>query len=597
MSKFGSKLIRWKYVLPRLVILLVIGLAVRWGLDPALKWGLVTGGQSATGAKVEVASLETSLWAGQLDVKDLQVANPNAPMRNLLEASESQLQLDVNALLHGRVVVTDGVVSGLQFDTDREISGALAEVATDEQAGPSVFDPLLEKAGDMGDQWLADLGDRLDTDIAKQLQSPQLAKQLQERWPKQYEALQQQVKDIRERGKTLQATIRQVKQNPLRGLEKLAQLQAELTTLQQQVKQVQQKIAELPKQAEADRQAVLAARKQDEALLRKKLQLGTLDGEGLTQTLLGQPVSEGLASALEWVAWARSQIPSNPAKEKATRSRGTTVVFTPPQPDFLVKLLMLEGTAQMNGQPLSLMGSLTNASSAPRLLAEPTQLVLRGSGPLTMNLNVTLDRRGEIATDKLRMVCPQLQLAGRTLGNANKFAIEMAGGPADMQIDLQLVGDQLTGEILFQQESLQLTPRLAKSPSGTLTKTLDQSLAGVQRLEASVNLAGTLKRPKLTIHSDLGSQVAAGLNASVGRLLDEQKNKLLAGSREQLDAQMQKVKQLQEQAQQELLANLGEGQELLGQLAALTGGGNKSGLPGGIPQLGKSLRFDDVLKK
>lgn len=592
------RIIRWKYVIPRLLILLVIAVALRLGLDPALHWAIVKSGESATGAKVDLADVETSLMSGQLLLKEFALTNPQSPMRNLCEATDMQLQLDVNALLHGRVVVTDGTISGLRFDTDRETSGALVIDDAAEDTGPSVFDPLVASAGQMGEEWFDDLGDRLDTDIASQLQSPKLAKELQARWPQQYEELQTQVKSIRTRGKQLEKSIREVKKNPLRGLEKLVELQQEIVGLQQEIKSVQQQIAELPKQAEQDRQAVLAAREQDEALLREKLQIGTLDGEGLTQTLLGQPVTEGLNSALEWVSWARDQIPSNPAKEKASRSRGTTVVFTPSLPDYHVKLLMLEGDAQLNGQPLKLTGSLTNASSSPKLLDQPTQLLVRGSGELDVNVNVTMDRREEIAKDTLQLTCPQMAIAGRTLGNAKKLAIEMDEGLANFQIDMSIVDDAISGQILFEQESLSLTPRLAKSPNGQLAMTLQQALDGVQRLEASVTLAGTIKKPKFNIKSDIGSQVAAGLNASVKNLVEGQKERLLAKTRAEVDAQLGQLTKLRENAQQQLLASLGENQELLGQLTALTGGGGATpGLPASIPQLGKKLRLGDILKK
>ena len=81
------------------------------------------------------------------------------------------------------------------------------------------------------------------------------------------------------------------------------------------------------------------------------------------------------------------------------------------------------------------------------------------------------------------------------------------------------------------------------------------------------------------------------------RLLEERTESLLAKSREKVDAQLAELTKLRENAQQELLAQLGEGQEILGQLAALTGGSKGSPLPSGIPQLGKSLGLGDVLKK
>ena len=596
MTLFPSKLIRWKYVLPRLIVVLVIYLVVHFGLDPALRWGIITGGESSVGAKVELAEVVTSLWDGDLVLKELAVANPQSPMRNLLVTPDSQFQIDMNALLHGRVVVTDGLVSGLQFDTDRETSGALAEVEAEEETGPSMMDPMLGVASEMGEQWLDDLNDRLDVDIADQLQTPRLAKDLETRWPAQYEQLQQQVKSIRERGKTLQADIREVKENPLRGLSRLAAMQQEVVQLQQEVKSVQQQIGNIPKQAEADRQAVLAAREQDEALLRQKLQFGTMDGEGLTQTLLGKPVNERLVSALGWISWAREQLPSSGMKNKEMRGRGTTVLFSPPRPDYLVQRVQLEGLAQLSGKPLLLAGTLTNASSAPQLLEEPTRLQLHGSEALDLDLQLELDRRGEIACDRLLLTCPQLAMAGRTLGNTDKLAIEMGEGVANCRVELVVTGDRIEGEIQFSQESLQLTPRLAKSPNGQLASTLQQALTGVNRLEAHVAIAGTLKKPQLKIDSDIGSLVAAGLNSSVKRLVEERTAGLLAKSREQVDAQMQKLTAMREQAQNDLLAQLGEGQELLGQLASLTGGGKGLGLPRGIPQLGKSLRLKGLLK-
>lgn len=592
-----GKIVRWKYVAPRLAILFVLYVVCYFGLDPALRWAAIMGGESAVGAKVELAELETSFWDGTAKLKGLAIANPQAPMRNLLESPDSEFFLDTNALLHGRVVITDGTLGGLQFDTDRETSGAL-EVSEAEE-GPSALDPLLASAGDLGDEWIDDISDRLDTDIVDKLESPRLAKELQERWPAQYTQLEQEIKDIRARGKSLQQDIRELKKNPLRGISKLPEMQQQLVALQTQVKSVQQQLGALPRQAEADRQAVLAARVQDEALIREQLQFKSLDGEGLTQMLLGKSVNEGLVSTLGWVSWARDLIPTG-AKKQEERSRGTTVIFTPMQPDFLIQKLNIVGAAQLDGKPLTLLGTLTNASSAPKLLEEPTRLTLAGSEALDLDLEIVLDRRGEIANDHLHFTCPQLAMTGRTLGNADKLVIEMNAGNASFVIDIRLTGEQLAGTIVFTQDSLQLTPQLAKSPNGKLAKVLTESLAGIQRLGADVTLSGTLKKPKVKIKSDIGSQVAAGMNESVRKLVTQETEKVLAKSREKVDAELAKIDKLRTEAQDKLLAQLGEGQELLGQIAALTGGGKDKpslgGLPLNIPQLGKKFGFGGFRK-
>ena len=52
---------RWKYVVPALVILIVLALFDIFFLDTLIRWGLIAGGQFAFGAKVEVTSVKTHL--------------------------------------------------------------------------------------------------------------------------------------------------------------------------------------------------------------------------------------------------------------------------------------------------------------------------------------------------------------------------------------------------------------------------------------------------------------------------------------------------------------------------------------------------------
>src|SRR5262245_30893427 len=111
------KIFRWKYVLPRVAIVAAIVAAVRFGLDPLLKYAIVAGGEAATGAKVEVGELTTSLVDGRLVIDGFAAANPQHPMRNLAAADHVQLDVDSSALLRKRLVVKNGMVSGIVFDS------------------------------------------------------------------------------------------------------------------------------------------------------------------------------------------------------------------------------------------------------------------------------------------------------------------------------------------------------------------------------------------------------------------------------------------------------------------------------------------------
>jgi len=573
MTIFRLKLIRWKYVMPRLALALVVAVLFRFGLDPVLKWAIVASGESAVGAKVDLASVETSLRAGEIVISGLAVTNPMSPLRNLLQADRAHLYLDINALLHKRLVIQDGTLSGLRFDTDRETSGELAKTQATDDGGASVWSSWLDGTDQLAAEWFDQLTARFDTDLANQLETLRVAKELEDRWPKQYDAMRGRMKTLQQNIKELEKGLREVRKNPLRHLERIGQLQQQLVATQNDLRTLQQQIEQLPRQAEADRRAIAAARKHDEQFLREKLQVVDLDGEGLSETLLGETVNRRLVSALQWVSWARRQMPARGTKIQVARGRGTTVLFGEAQPRYLIEKLQLEGEASLGGESLQMVGTLTGATSEPHLWADPMRISLRGSGATALSLEATLDRRKAVAVDHLQFDCPQLAMPSRTLGNSEKLAIKIAPGNASVRIDLTLTDDQLAGEIFFNQPSVRLTVDAGLEKNRHLVAALEQALASVSQVEAQVTLAGTIQKPQVSLHSDLGPQLAAGINAAIQRLVQEQE--LLAKTQAKVDDQLQRLSQARQQGQQELLAKLGEHQQLLGQLAALSGGGTR----------------------
>ncbi|NTV53080.1 MAG: hypothetical protein HGA76_08730, partial [Candidatus Firestonebacteria bacterium] len=90
---------RWKYVIPALVILILLAVFDLFFLDTLLRWGIQAGGQFAFGAKVEVAGVKTRLANLSLSVNGLQVADKNAPMKNLFSVDAMSFALEPVPLL------------------------------------------------------------------------------------------------------------------------------------------------------------------------------------------------------------------------------------------------------------------------------------------------------------------------------------------------------------------------------------------------------------------------------------------------------------------------------------------------------------------
>ncbi len=585
------RMLRWRYVAPRVAIVAAIVACVCFGLDPVLKFVLVASGEAALGAKVDVADLSTSLLDGQITLSGLAATNPKKPLRNLAEADRMQLNVDFNALLRKRFVVTSGLVRGLKFDSERATSGALEPVdpAAEAEAGPSMFDPLAAAADDAANQWLASLEGRFTEDLESKLATPRVLAELEARWKTQYEELKGRADQLKVQAKQIESDFREVKQNPLRGAEQLARLQQQLADTQSKLKTTLAELQALPAQAKDDRTAIDAARKQDQEFLKSTLDIAKTDGGQLTQYLLGETAHGYVTESIGWVQYIRSWIPKT-KMERPVRARGTNVHFVQRQrPKFLIERVALTGTARLGGQPLELTGLLTDATTEPALHQRPMQLHLVSGGAIGGDVLLTVDRRRGAQRDTLVIDCPRLALGERTLGRADCLAVHVAPGEASIAANLVLEGDALSGTIHLHQASklAAATPAIRDDRIGAM---IGESLSDVDRLEATIELAGTLRKPKFEIDSNLGPQLASGAATAARKYLTERRDRLVAKVQREADEQLAKLETRRNEAQQELMAQLGENAELVSQLASFMGtGGGSLTSPLSIPQIGNAL--------
>lgn len=580
-------IIRWKYVVPRLGLLVLVAGGVHFGADPTLKWLLISAGESSVGAKVEVAELTSSLCEGRLDVVGLQVANPQDTMSNLFEAESLNLKIDSRALLQKRLVIEDGEILGIQIGTDRAESGELEITIGEPTSKSKLLSSLKSQLGTFEDQWLEGVDMRLSAGFYDQLQTPQLAQKLEDKWKSQAADLRARAEALKQRGKQLEDEFRELKANPLRGVQRLPELQAELTSVQGELKSLEGTIKSLPEAAKQDRQVVLEAKAQDQEFLQQQLQFDRLDGDNLTQVILGETVAGNLQSACDWIAWTRAHMPKGADKQvRAQRSRGTFVRFGPRQPRLEVQRVALKVLTQVGGKPMPFVGQLTNLSSEPSLLAEPARLSLMAQGEIPVEIELASDHRTDAPFEELELSCPTLPLAGRSIPAGGKFSLALAPTVADLSAHLVLRGDELSGEVQFAQQQFALTASSTSKQGQILASLLQQAGSNVKGIQANVTISGTLKRPAFKIDSQLGDQLADGIRTALKQAATERSEKLMARLTGEVDTRLAQLQSARDSLQQELLAKLGKHQQLFQELAAL-GSGQTPGLS--IPKLSSKL--------
>ena len=116
---------RWKGVVPMLVFAALVALAWYLYIDTAIEKSVEYVGGEVVGARVDLEIAELNEDEGRVVLSGLQVANPDAPMTNLVDIPHIVADLNVRALTEKKVVIESLIVTGVRFGTARTESGAL----------------------------------------------------------------------------------------------------------------------------------------------------------------------------------------------------------------------------------------------------------------------------------------------------------------------------------------------------------------------------------------------------------------------------------------------------------------------------------------
>lgn len=574
------RFLRFSYLVPRLILLVLLLLATEVGSGYALRHFIVSSGQSVVGAKVNVGPVKASMLETRVLIRDVAVANPNAPMTNLFEANRIEIDFDSGALLRKKLIAEYGVVSGLEFGAQRETSGELPDAGA-QQSTSADANWLQPAASDLAGKWIDDLQQRVSGDLEAQFESVRLAEDLAKRWPMKYERIEQRAAALKAEAKQLEQTVRMAKQNPLRNVELLSSVPQRVANLRSSLAVLQQDLVALPEQLAADREAVAQARAHDEQLVREQLELGNVDAKSLTNYLLGEQIAEPVSETIAWVRWARSIVPSRrPTRVVAPAGRGQDILFAGSRqlPDMLVKAVRLDGSVQLGGQPVELVGVVRDLTNQPDLHAKPTTIEVTTKGGLPLSLSATLDRTQNVARDKVLCTTSDLLLPATRLGREGKLQLRVDPTRADVTLTLNLVDDQLEGNLEIVQRGVQLTPSLGGGKlGGRLEAAIAQNISKVNDATTGVAITGTLDDPQFDVNSTLGSAVAQAVSRAASDVVAAERERLLAEAKELVDTQMASVSNRLNEITGRLAADLSEPGDILAGLTGQSGAATEIG--------------------
>ncbi len=551
-----------KLLKSRLTLLgLALGLLVL-ATNAFIHRSIVRSGQAVTGAKIEVGRIRTSWRSARIELDHVQAADPQRSMRNLFEADRIVLDLDPGAILHRRFVVNRGQVHGIRVGTRRSTPGALDsdhETLAKETAVPSF--------GDEGMRWFDEVTHALQQDIGTPATSREFADKMQTKWPTQCSALVAEAVALQKRLASTERSITQAGDNPLRNLTSYQSAVGSLDTFTKELFEIRGKIDRQQQQLLMEHEQLQAAVKSDEVLMQLQHELPALDGESLGKYLLADEISTDVRSVVEWLRWGRQFIPALYTHSVPGAGRGQNVIFggCKPQPNILLKTMVLSGCGDVEGDRFTLEGTVTNLSSNPAINEHPTELVVQTTGSVQTAIHAVMDSRGEHSKDRIYIKCPRWIQPERQWGNPEHLSFIASGGESQLSILLDVTDhSQLSGEISMRQMAIRLTPRLndrlTVQPIPTL---LAEAAQKVERLDVSVKISGSLEFPKWELRSNFGTQLAKHLHETFQKAVVEQHAQAMAQQRQATTSAVEQLVQSVTNEHQQIAKQLEGGDDRL----------------------------------
>jgi len=539
--------------------------ALGWWLyaDRLVERGVEATGESIVGARVEVESADFQPLAGSIRLIGLQVANPDAPMSNLMEAGEVVVDLMLGPMLEKKVVVQDLVVTGVRFNTPRETSGALEN--PDPEAGA-----LWRQVNSWADQIeipefsLESLTGAVRTEAisADSLRTVQFAREtvtrvdsLRTAWEARIATL-----DPRPRIDSVRAVVARVeafRPSPLNALQ-IPDLIRDARASLSGVTSLQQEVASLDDEIRAgigslglDAERLAELRAADLAYARGLLDIPSLDAPSISPALFGGTALTWLKPVMYWARTAERFIPpgldprNRPGPRRA-RAEGTTVEFPgrAEWPAFLVQQgevgLEIGGTGIAAGAYTAL---VSNLSSAPSLVGAPVEIHVGRQegvqGPRGLSLSAVLDHTTDVLRDSVALALDGVTLPEIEIG-ALGGRLNLGAGASTFAF--RRIGDQIAARLDWSSPDLELiraTPAAATPPAigsaDWAREMLLSTIEGVGRVELGMALEGDLNNPSLSVTSNLAEAISQSLRRELGEQIEAAEARL----REEVDSRIQ----------------------------------------------------------
>jgi uncharacterized protein (TIGR03545 family) len=488
------------------LIALVWFVVVDWVVEMAIE----SQGTKAVGARVDVAGVDLSLFPAGIEVRGLQVTNPDSPMRNALDVRRIYSDIELMPLIKRKVIIDNLRMEGIQLDTPRKTSGAVAGAKSVAKTETASLPPWLDKicAGqDVGSFSIPKVQDILSHE---KLQSLELAQQFNSRIDTAKAQWQQRLKELPTQ-KDLEAyKSRLDKFKAARG--GLGALLGSATELKSLTDDLRRDLGRLEK-ARADYQTELQSlKKQSAQLTRAPLEdvqrlkaKYAVSPEGLanlSRVLFGPSVCRWWEKGYQWYARLKPYIGAPSKKESAQSGKAAKPALKKGDlPDFLIRSLHVDALLDTG----SFTGEATDITSDPGILGKPLAFKFLGRRMQqiqSINMDGVLNfiHPGN-PRHHVKLLIEKYGLDHLDLGTPGNLPVAITKALADINMNIDLAGPKLDALAKARLDDVKMA--VEKSAGSELTGALAEAVGSVTHFALTAIVKGSDPDYKARIQSDL----------------------------------------------------------------------------------------------
>ncbi len=552
------KMIRWSGLIAFVVIVGLITTFNLFFLDSIVKGALEKQASLIVGARVDIGDLAFKIFGLHIDIRNLQVTNPDQPMRNTFETGNVSFDLAAGPLLKKKIIIEKMGITDLAFNTARKTSGALparlikkkraaAKKPTD--ATTPAEKGQLEKCVLPDFAALSDLKKRSHKDLLGNANLKSSAflsdyrkkiSQTRQSWEKRLDALPSK-ESLNADLKSLQELTDQRPKDITRipaYLEKVNALRQRVTTSKNSLiaarKDFQSEIGGL--RSSLSRKEMGKLKNKDLTDVMATLNIKPPSTEDLVCVLIGKNIAKKVNYGITWYRKLNDFMPAGkPKAEKekprtVPRMKGVDVRFpiTGRYPDFLLEKAVFSAKPALPAEPgklvvTDLAGKLEGLTSQPAIYGKPAIVNLKGSlaggKAKEVSLSGILDHRDTPAKDSVKLNIEKLRLRPEDSVISEKSPLQLTSAYLNVNSDLHVSGENLNGRVRMTIRD----PEVTVAPEASVLAGLFKNIGP---FDIAISIAGTLDQPSMTMSSSLTNTLKSRFQGIIKKEMGDVQNNL-----------------------------------------------------------------------